>query len=232
MLSQVGVLVLLGDKQVKYYEKLSGFLNDGEIEELRNDFLRYIQEGRYSKYPSLEYQAKESIVSGSNSYDMRGSFNSLLEDKLSYCESVVGTELVPMYSYGRIYTKGCVLGSHIDNISCQHTFTVSLSNKIWPLFFNLNENDLAVDLEIGEALYFRGQILYHWRDALPHDNHAQIFLHYVEKETFERQRSELNRYRRGVPMSKLPLSTIEKMNFDPETVEVNWPNWVDVEELT
>jgi hypothetical protein len=107
-------------------------------------------------------------------------------------------KLIPNYSYARIYKKGDVLHRHKDRFSCEISTTLNLGGDSWPIFIEPNENKgkhldgnyvsdntvgIKVDLEPGDMLVYRGNILEHWRDAFEGENCAQVFLHYNDINT-------------------------------------------------
>jgi hypothetical protein len=94
-------------------------------------------------------------------------------------------ELVPTYSYARIYEKGSVLKKHKDRPSCEISVTLNLGGDSWPIFLetknSLNSdeyNEIKVDLEPGDMLIYSGCELEHWREEFQGNVCAQVFLHY------------------------------------------------------
>jgi hypothetical protein len=94
-------------------------------------------------------------------------------------------ELVPTYSYARIYEKGSILKKHKDRPSCEISVTLNLGGDSWPIFLetkNLLNSDeyteIKVDLEPGDMLIYSGCELEHWREEFQGNICAQVFLHY------------------------------------------------------
>lgn len=109
-------------------------------------------------------------------------FENLLKNKKSTVESVVGTELFPTYSFARIYKTGNELKKHTDRPSCEVSVTLKLgeSKKFdWPIFIN----GTALNLEVGDAVIYKGCEVEHWRETLQEPDYflGQVFLHYVIK---------------------------------------------------
>jgi hypothetical protein len=107
-------------------------------------------------------------------------------------------KLIPNYSYARIYKKGDILHRHKDRFSCEISTTLNLGGDPWPIFIEPDETKgkyvdnnyvsdntvgIRVDLEPGDMLVYRGNILEHWRDAFEGENCGQVFLHYNDVNT-------------------------------------------------
>ena len=103
--------------------------------------------------------------------------------------------LIPCYTYTRIYKKGDILKRHSDRPSCEISTTLHLGGDPWTIFLDptgqktvIDENKqihkpnapkgIPVDLEVGDMLVYSGCELEHWREPFEGDNCAQVFLHY------------------------------------------------------
>lgn len=100
-------------------------------------------------------------------------------------EEHTGLNLLPTYSYYRVYRNGNTLHPHTDRPSCEISTTVCFSyqyNKegyVWPI--RMDGNDIV--MEPGDAVIYRGCELTHSRemmDAGVNAFHVQAFLHYVD----------------------------------------------------
>ena len=106
-----------------------------------------------------------------------------------------GLELIPTYSYARLYKKGDILRRHKDRPSCEISTTLNLGGDPWPIFIDGTGSDnvideykqihkpnapkgISIDLEVGDMLVYSGCELEHWREPFEGDNCAQVFLHY------------------------------------------------------
>ena len=108
-----------------------------------------------------------------------------------------GLELIPTYSFTRLYEKGNILHRHKDRPSCEISTTLHLGGDEWPIFLDptgadniLSENKTAtvvkpgapkgvrVDLKIGDMLIYSGCDLEHWREPFEGNVCSQVFLHY------------------------------------------------------
>jgi len=99
--------------------------------------------------------------------------------KLKKMEAETGLELNPTYSYSRVYVRGADLKRHKDRDECEISVTVMVgsSGEEWPIYIDGHK----VDLTPGDAAIYLGPKLMHWRNEFEGDWHAQMFLHYVNK---------------------------------------------------
>ena len=107
---------------------------------------------------------------------------------VSKMEKITGLELLPTYTYFRLYKPGAILPAHIDRPSCEISVTVCLgwdykgaaNDYRWPIYIE----GTRVNLDIGDAMVYKGMDVEHWRDEFVAEEdswHAQAFLHYVDK---------------------------------------------------
>jgi len=108
-----------------------------------------------------------------------------------------GLELIPTYSYTRLYEKGNILHRHKDRPSCEISTTLHLGGDEWPIFLDpTGANNILsgretttvvkpgapkgvrVDLKIGDMLIYSGCELEHWREPFQGTVCSQVFLHY------------------------------------------------------
>ena len=91
--------------------------------------------------------------------------------------------LIPCYTYTRIYKKGDILKRHKDRPSCEISTTLHLGGEPWPIFLDPTGADnaptgISINLKVGDMLVYSGCDLEHWREPFKGDNCAQVFLHY------------------------------------------------------
>jgi hypothetical protein len=108
-----------------------------------------------------------------------------------------GLELIPTYSYTRLYEKGNILHRHKDRPSCEISTTLHLGGDEWPIFLDpTGANNILsgretttvvkpgapkgvkVDLKVGDMLIYSGCELEHWREPFQGNVCSQVFLHY------------------------------------------------------
>ena len=112
-------------------------------------------------------------------------FDTLLIGKTKQLSEITQINLVPQYSYHRLYTKGTELERHRDRESCEISVTLCLgyeSHYNWPIWFEEKSGEkISVTLNPGDMVIYKGVELEHWREPLQGKNHAQVFLHYNDK---------------------------------------------------
>ena len=94
-------------------------------------------------------------------------------------------ELVPCYSYARIYKYGDVLHRHKDRPECEISTTINLGGDNWPIYLDPSQGEgkegIKVDLNPGDMLVYKGEKLEHWREPFQGYDCGQVFLHYNDK---------------------------------------------------
>lgn len=108
----------------------------------------------------------------------------LLASKDAVAEAV-GKELLPTYSYSRIYQQGEALLPHVDRPACEISVTVNVATKgdFSPIYTQYGDNDPEKHvLNPGDAVIYRGCDVMHWRQPLKEGQlNVQFMLHYVDK---------------------------------------------------
>lgn len=129
-------------------------------------------------------------------------FDALLEHLLSTFEEASGKKLFPTYSYARLYAPGEELKIHTDRPACEisATLTLGFEGDVWPIYMADHDetktsekrigqydeefwlkNVSKINLEVGDAVLYRGQDKVHWREKYTEGKwQAQVFLHYVD----------------------------------------------------
>ena len=119
----------------------------------------------------------------------------LLMFMIPIMKAKTGMELLPTYSYTRLYEKGNILKRHKDRPSCEISTTLHLGGDEWPIFldpsgqnFVIDEyknihkpgapKGIQVDLKVGDMLIYSGCELEHWREPFQGNVCSQVFLHY------------------------------------------------------
>jgi len=121
----------------------------------------------------------------------------LLMFMIPIMKAKTGMELVPTYSYTRLYEKGNILHRHKDRPSCEISTTLHLGGDEWPIFLDPTGADnivsghetttvvkpgapkgVRVDLKVGDMLIYSGCELEHWREPFEGKVCSQVFLHY------------------------------------------------------
>ena len=119
----------------------------------------------------------------------------LLMYMIPIMKAKTGMDLVPTYSYTRLYEKGNILHRHKDRPSCEISTTLHLGGDEWPIFLDpsgatnvIDERKnivkpgapkgVRVDLKVGDMLIYSGCELEHWREPFEGKVCSQVFLHY------------------------------------------------------
>jgi hypothetical protein len=98
----------------------------------------------------------------------------LLMKMLPIIQKETKLELIPTYSYTRVYERGCTLKKHKDRPSCEISGTLHLGGNQWDIYVDGNK----IKLNIGDMLVYSGCDLEHWREPFDGDLCGQVFLHY------------------------------------------------------
>ena len=73
----------------------------------------------------------------------------VMETLLQYMRPIMkaktGMDLVPTYSYTRLYEKGNILRRHKDRPSCEISTTLHLGGDEWPIFLDQSGADFVID---------------------------------------------------------------------------------------
>ena len=119
----------------------------------------------------------------------------LLVKTIPIMKAKTGLNLIPTYSYTRLYKTGNILNRHKDRPSCEISTTLNLGGDPWPIFIDgtgadnvVNERQNIVKpnapagtkvlLEVGDMLVYSGCELEHWREPFDGNICGQVFLHY------------------------------------------------------
>tara|TARA_R100001530_G_scaffold133089_1_gene106082 strand:- start:974 stop:1612 length:639 start_codon:yes stop_codon:yes gene_type:complete len=106
----------------------------------------------------------------------------------SFIEKETGLNLLPNYSYARIYKDGDVLERHKDRFSCEVSCTLHLGGDTsWPIYLEpsgkRDKKGTAVIQKPGDILIYMGGEMEHWREAYTGKDYCQAFLHYNNANT-------------------------------------------------
>jgi hypothetical protein len=137
----------------------------------------------------------------------------LMIKMLPVMKKETGLELIPTYSYARLYKKGDILHRHKDRPSCEISCTLNLGGDPWPIFIDGTGADSILSgsetttvvkpnapkgtkvlLDVGDMLVYSGCELEHWREPFEGNVCGQVFLHYnhlygpfAEKNRFDKR---------------------------------------------
>jgi hypothetical protein len=106
--------------------------------------------------------------------------DTLLLKMLPTMQQQTGLELLPTYSFARVYRKGQDLKKHTDRPACEISATLTLgyiADNVWPIYADQSG---PIELDVGDMLIYRGCEVEHWREAFDGGVWVQVFLHYID----------------------------------------------------
>jgi hypothetical protein len=155
---------------------------------LELDFVKFIQHYFHTKICSGQGQEKKDIQAPF-SFAFYGDLlmDTILDGSTKTLSNISGINLLPTYTYTRLYGKHDELIIHRDRPSCEISATLALgfpeNQEINPIYFSRNEDKsdaIKIDLNLGDLCLYKGCELYHWRPKFTQDWYLQSFLHYVD----------------------------------------------------
>ena len=188
--------------KTKKYQVIRGALS----KELANFIFNYMMLQR----DAVDFMTKNNKVNPANPFmgtrtdqQVPGAYSKyadwVMETLLQYMRPIMkaktGLELIPTYSYTRLYENGHILKRHKDRPSCEVSTTLHLGGEEWPIFLDPSGADfvideykqtikpgapkgIQVDLKVGDMLIYAGCELEHWREPFQGNICSQVFLHY------------------------------------------------------
>jgi hypothetical protein len=164
------------------YAVLPSLLPRLQIAALRRYYRSLIEEGHVADHDSQV----ERRFAQHNERLMRYYHHQLC----SVFAGVAGRPLKPSYGYLSSYRRGARLKKHVDRAQCEFTASLLIDyargpsdDPAWPLYLELPATGerIAIDLEPGGAVLYRGCELPHYRDELHGEYSTSLFLHYVDE---------------------------------------------------
>lgn len=149
------------------------FISQEHAQALSQEFYKLETSGQYTK----DNQAPNSPAI----YNFKP-FLELLCQKTNEVTNLIEEQVLPTYTYARIYKNGEVLARHRDRPACEISLTVNIGGDApWAIGIQkpLGE-EINLDLNQGDAMLYLGCVADHWRDTpFSGQNYSQLFLHYV-----------------------------------------------------
>ncbi len=162
---------------------------------LKREAVKYLYDNKMMYETSLLGTWKDSQVLNVYSHYADFAMETLLLKVMPIMKKETNLDLIPTYSYARIYEKGSILKRHKDRPSCEISTTLNLGGDPWSIFIDPTGSNnvideykniikpnahfgIKVDLEPGDMLVYSGCELEHWREEFTGDICAQVFLHY------------------------------------------------------
>ena len=162
---------------------------------LKRDAINYMYQNNIIAQSGLHGTWADPQVPGSYSIYADHVMETLLMKVLPVMKEKTGLNLVPTYSYARVYQHGAELKRHKDRPSCEISTTLNLGGDPWPIFIDPTGSNnvideykgihkpnapkgVKVDLNPGDMLIYSGCELEHWREPFQGNICGQVFLHY------------------------------------------------------
>lgn len=118
---------------------------------------------------------------------------------------LIGVELLPTYSYARVYAYKEHLVKHLDRPECQFSATLCLGypedEGNSPIYMARKEDESdksELVLDVGDICIYKGDEVYHWREPFTQSWYLQTFLHYVDSQGQYKDRLFDGRFALGV----------------------------------
>ena len=158
--------------ELKDYKLVKNFLTKEEVDL----FTHYT---RMKHRTNLNYFDLDQSDQGDSMFYGDPATDSLLITKKELMEKETGMQLLPTYTFWRMYTYGADLKKHKDRPSCEISVTVKINScgVDWAVFIEGNK----IDLQNGDGVIYKGCENHHWREEFEGDWHSQVFLHFVNK---------------------------------------------------
>jgi hypothetical protein len=141
---------------------------------LKRDAINYMYKNNIVAESDLFGTWKDTQVPNVYSHYADFVMETLLMKVMPIMKKETNLDLIPTYSYARVYEKGSILAKHKDRPSCEISTTLNLGGDPWSIYLE----GIKVDLEPGDMLVYSGCELEHWREEFTGNICAQVFLHY------------------------------------------------------
>ena len=162
---------------------------------LKRDAVNYMYQNNIIAQSGLHGTWTDQQVPGSYSIYADHVMETLLMKVLPIMKEKTGLNLVPTYSYARVYQHGAELKRHKDRPSCEISTTLNLGGDPWAIYLdptgannvideykNIHKpgapEGVKIDLNPGDMLIYSGCELEHWRKPFEGQLCGQVFLHY------------------------------------------------------
>jgi len=184
------------------YQVIRGAISK-ELADIAYTYLQISAEADHWMLTNQVTHEKNPLVGNFKDQQVPGSYakyadrlmETLLIQTIPVMKAKTGLDLIPTYSYTRLYRTGNVLNRHKDRPSCEISTTLCLGGDPWSIFIDPTGEDNVineyqgiikpgapkgnkVDLKPGDMLIYSGCELEHWREPFQGKLCGQVFLHY------------------------------------------------------
>ena len=157
------------------YKVIRNYIPPEEALRLGNEYRQTIANGGVYSY--------KADGEGSDRYDYYNNVSqvSLLSEKVSELNTLLGRKVLPAYSFVRQYGVGSFLSKHKDRPSCEVSLSIHLQgDKEWGFCIEDKEgNPVELILHPGDAVLYDAPNATHWREEYDGEFYIQTFHHYV-----------------------------------------------------
>jgi hypothetical protein len=156
------------------YIYIKNFITEEESLTLANQIIDF------SKTIGNDMSFDDRVLNSLSKYNFLP-FVKLLVKKIPDVSKILEEDVLPTYTYSRIYTHKEILARHRDRPACEISLTLNLKkDKDWAIWFQKPDNtEVSLELNPGDAVMYLGEIADHWRNEYEGSEHVQLFLHYV-----------------------------------------------------
>lgn len=154
---------------------------------LPKEFCKFIQVYFKIRQDTLAYVIDEQCPK-SKSFYADPLIETILLTSCKKLSEITEIDLIPQYSYTRIYGKGDELKIHLDRPECEFSATICLgrpslesNSAIYMSKQNDKNSGTELFLEEGDLCFYRGTEMYHWRNPIEQSWLLQAFVHYTNK---------------------------------------------------
>mgnify|MGYP003634044100 FL=1 len=141
---------------------------------LKRDAIKFMYDNNFIAENGMHGTWKDEQVPGVYSIYADHVMETLLVKTLPVMKEKTGLDLLPTYSYARVYEKGSILEKHKDRPSCEVSTTINLGGDLWSIYIE----KVKIDLKPGDMVIYSGCELEHWREPFEGNICGQVFLHY------------------------------------------------------
>ena len=184
------------------YQVIRGAISE-ELADIAYTYLQISAEADHWMLTNQVTHEKNPLVGNFKDQQVPGSYakyadrlmETLLIQTIPVMKAKTGLDLIPTYSYTRLYRTGNILNRHKDRPSCEISTTLCLGGDPWSIFIDPTGEDNVikeyegiikpgapkgnkVDLKPGDMLIYSGCELEHWREPFQGKLCGQVFLHY------------------------------------------------------
>jgi hypothetical protein len=156
------------------YLHISNFISKEEANNLANELIEY------SKLPGNLMVRDDQAPNSLSIYNYLP-FVKFLIQKIPEVSKILEEDVLPTYTYARIYTNKEILARHRDRPACEISLSLNLKkDKDWNIWIQKPDNqEISLNLNPGDAVMYLGEIADHWRNEYEGNEHVQLFMHYV-----------------------------------------------------